>query len=149
MWQSVSSSLTIRTIEGRRPPNLHLIPNERESFWVQSKQPHGRTITQIALRFDATNLTNGPIRLASLTVAQPWMRAQVIDKVLIVRHPNEIYFGHDNPILEGATSPASCTIILDRPIGRARASMTVVVKISDQYGRWHKLKFRKLRWAGA
>jgi hypothetical protein len=56
----------VKTMESRRPPNLHLIANEQQSFWGQSRQKDGRITTQFAFRLRATNLTDKPILLATL-----------------------------------------------------------------------------------
>jgi hypothetical protein len=140
----------VKAFEGRKPPSVSLLGIDRECFWVQSKQQSGQVITQFSIHFQATNLTNGPVRLSPPKIVRPWTRARIIDNVLLIRHPNprENGYGHAFPILAGATTEAACTIILDRPVGRPRKPKTVVLKISDQFKHRHKLKFR-LRWAGA
>jgi hypothetical protein len=135
----------VRTIEERSPPTVRLIANERQSLWAQAKQADGRITTQFSFRMQVTNLTDKPIRLSAVRLTRPWTRARVLDQPLFTRHPDpaENIYG-DYPILPRAVSSASCTIILDQPVGRAGKTIAAVIKVSDQFGRWHKLKFKRL-----
>ena len=54
-----------RAWEDRPSKTVHLIANEGQSFWGQSRQKDGRIITQFALRMQATNLTDHPILLTT------------------------------------------------------------------------------------
>jgi len=124
---------------------VHLIPNNAQSLWTQSKQTDGRVTTQFSFGMQATNLTDTVIQLSEARISRPWTRgARVLANVLITRNPNPNVntFGHANPILPRAISEASCTIMLDRAIGRQGRPMTAVLKVSDQSGRWHKVKFK-------
>jgi len=106
----------VKTIETHyRPPTVHLIPNNAQSLWTQSKQTDGRVTTQFSFRMQATNLTDTVIQLSEAHVSRPWTRARVLANVLITRNPNPNVntFGHANPILPRAISEASCTIMLD------------------------------------
>ena len=136
----------VKTIETHyRPPTVHLIPNNAQSLWTQSKQTDGRVTTQFSFGMQATNLTDTVIQLSEARISRPWTRgARVLANVLITRNPNPNVntFGHANPILPRAISEASCTIMLDRAIGRQGRPMTAVLKVSDQSGRWHKVKFK-------
>jgi hypothetical protein len=88
--------------------------------------------------------TDTVIQLSEVRMSRPWTRARVLANVLVTRHPNPNVntFAHENPILPRAISEASCTIMLDGAIGRQGKPMTAVFKVSDQFGRWHKVKFR-------
>jgi hypothetical protein len=135
----------IRTIEGRyRPPSVHLIANNAQSFWSQSRQPDGRIATQLAIRLRATNLTHHVITLSEARLIRPWVRARVLANVLVTIDPNlnVNVFSHENPISPRAISEVACTYILDGAIGWPGRPMIAVFKISDQFGQWHKVKFR-------
>jgi len=140
-----ATAAAVKTIESRyRPPTVHLIPNNAQSLWAQSQQPDGRVTTQFSFRMQATNLTDTVIQLSEVRMSRPWTRARVLANVLVTRHPNPNVntFAHENPILPRAISEASCTIMLDGAISRQGKPMTAVFKVSDQFGRWHKVKFR-------
>jgi hypothetical protein len=64
-----------RIIEQRRSKTVHLIAEEQQSFWGQSRQPDGRITTQFAFRLRASNLTDKPIRLLDLRLLRPPVRS--------------------------------------------------------------------------
>jgi len=124
-------------ITGKRR-SVHLIANSRQSSWVQSKQSDGRVTTQLSLEIQVTNLTYRSIRLhEDIRLLRPWTRARPLPTVLT---PNRI-----DP---KAVASVRCVILFNRAIGRAGRPLTTVIKISDQFGRWHKLKTR-LPYMGA
>src|SRR5262249_38088034 len=135
----------VKTIASRyRPPSVHLIANNAQSFWAQSRQQDGRITTQLSLGFQATNLTDNSIRLSAIRLSRPGTRAAILANVLITRNPNpEIStFSRENPIRPGAVSEVSGTLMFEKAIGRPGKPMTAVIKVSDQFGRWHRVKFR-------
>ncbi len=133
----------VKTIEGRSRPSVHLIANNSRSLWGQSKQPNGRIITHLALHMQATNLTKKYIRLSAARLSRPWTRARVLQSQLATRNNDLIgTYSQENPIGPGATTDALCTFVLDGPVGRKGRPITAVIKVSDQFGRWHRLKFR-------
>jgi hypothetical protein len=136
-----------RTWDGRPPKTVHLIADDFQSFWSQSRQKDGRITTQFCFRMKVTNLTDGPIVLSTLRLLKPRLRRDddELARHILTRHTSANVYGFDNPIVPGAISRASCDIIVDRPIGKAGRKITAIAAISDQRGRWHKLKFEKLR----
>ena len=61
----------VKTIASRyRPPSVHLIANNAQSFWAQSKQQDGRITTQLSLDFQAANLTDNSIRLSAMRLSR-------------------------------------------------------------------------------
>jgi hypothetical protein len=138
-----------KKIEGRPGKALHLIADEQQSFWAQSRQSDGRITTQFAFRFQATNLTDQAITFVTCRLVRPWLpRGVYLSRNVIVRHPQRDIFGSEYPILPRGTSPASCGFIVNRPIGKPGRIIVAVVSVSDQFGRWHKLKFKELRYVG-
>jgi hypothetical protein len=79
--------------------------------------------------------------LSELRLFRPWTRARVIENVLVTRHPEEDVFGSYS-IRPRAISKASAILIFDGAIGYHGMPMKAVIKVSDQFGRWHKVKFR-------
>jgi len=53
-----------RTWDGVPPKTVHLIADDFQSFWSQSRQKDGRITTQFCFRMKVTNLTDGPIVLS-------------------------------------------------------------------------------------
>jgi hypothetical protein len=134
-----------RKLEDRPKPTIHLIADEGQSFWAQSRQGDGRVTTQFCLRMQAANLTDRKIKLSGLRLIRPRIRPRdELTKHVFTRHPTEDTYGFEFPIMPRAVSRASCDVIVCRPIGTPGETITAVVKISDQHGRWHKVKFGKL-----
>jgi hypothetical protein len=93
---------------------------------------------QLCLDIQVTNLTHRSIRLhEDVRLLRPWTRARPLQTVLM---PNRI-----DP---GAVASVRCVILFNCAIGRAGRPLTTIIKISDQRGRWHKLKTR-LPYSGA
>jgi hypothetical protein len=136
-----------RKLEDRPKPTVFLIAEVGQSFWAQSRQSDGRVTTQFCLRMQATNLTNGPIKLSGVRLIRPRIKRSddELARHVITQHPENDVYGFDFPIMPKAVSKASCVLIVDRPIGDLGTSITAVAAVSDQHGRWHKVKFEKLR----
>jgi hypothetical protein len=135
----------VKTIEDRRRPSVHIIANDRQSMWGQSTQTDGRVTTQLSLRMQVTNLRTRAIKLSAVRLVRPWTRAPTLENMVITRsplYPQENTFSHENPIAPRTTTEASCVLILGKPVGRPGRNMTAVIKVSDQFGRWHRVKFR-------
>jgi hypothetical protein len=136
-----------RTIEGRTPPSVHLIPDDQQSFWSQCRQPNGNVTTQFCFRMQATNLAGHNVKLSALRLTKPRLRRndEMLACHLLTRHPFDNTYGFEFPIHPRAVSRASGDVIVNRAVGTPRTRMTAVIKVSDQRGRWHKVKFRRLR----
>jgi hypothetical protein len=50
----------VKTVESRRRPSVHLIANNRQSRWGQSKQPDGGIITHSLSSMDPWVVRGGP-----------------------------------------------------------------------------------------
>lgn len=132
----------------RKPPNLSLIANMQQSFWAHSTQSDGSVITQLSLRFQATNLGDTTIQLSDIKLSWPWVRSNsIITKTLMTRHPTDNVHSSKFPVMPHALTEASATIVIRGTVGgtgRKRA-MRVSVSIQDHARRWHKLVFPHLR----
>jgi hypothetical protein len=135
-----------RKLNDRPKATVYLIADEAQSFWGQSRQPDGRVTTQFCFRMQVTNLTDEPITLSTLKLVRPRTKRSdnELARHVITRHPTDNMYSFEFPILPKAISRASCDFIIDRPIGEPGKTITAVA-ISDQRGRWHKVKFEKLR----
>jgi hypothetical protein len=147
-----------KTYGERAPPTLLLLPQDDQSFWTQCRHPDGKIITQLTLRFQAKNLTDGAIRLSGIKLCRPFVRRHaILTKAMRGCHPNA---GLELPIdysLELLIEPhsltyASVTITIDHPVGSMGKTMRAVVAMQDHAGRWHKLicpHLRMIRLMGA
>jgi hypothetical protein len=157
LWLALGAAVfgilaAVKTLESRRRPSVHLIANERQSLWGQSKERDGRRIaTQLSFQMQATNLTGSPIKVSDVRLSRPWTRARVLQHVLATQHsdPAVNTYSSENQIPPRGIAQVHCHIILDRPVGRAGQPLTAVIKVSDQFGRWHKVKFRLIDPSGA
>ena len=135
-------------IAERKPPNLSLIPNEQQSLWTHSTQQDGSVITQLSLRFQATNMGDTTIHLSAIKLNRPCVRRKsIITKLLMTQHPTSNTHSSQFPVMPHARTEAAATIIIKGAVGgtgRKRA-MRVSVSIQDHAGRWHKLVFPHLR----
>jgi hypothetical protein len=136
----------LRKLDDRKP-TVFLIADEGQSFWSQSRQGDGRVTTQFCFRMQATNLTNDPVRLSAFRLITPRIKHSdnEIARHVLTEHPTRNSYGSEFAIMPRAIASASCDLIVDRAIGKPGATVTAVVAVSDQRGRWHKVRFQKLR----
>jgi hypothetical protein len=124
-----------KTYSERPPPTLSLLPQEGQSFWGQSRQPDGRITTELELRFQATNLTDGAIMLSAIELRRPFVRRRaVLAKIHDIKRPIEPH----------SLTYGSAMIIINHPVGRVGKTMRAVVAVQDHAGRWHKIVFPRL-----
>jgi len=134
----------VRTLLDRKRPTLHLIADERQSWWEQYRFPDGRVTTQLCFRLEATNLTNTPIRLSAARLTRPRTWARVIKNDVITRspdYPQDNRYSRENSIFPSGTAKVMSIIIFERGIGGPGDRLKTTLRLSDQFGRWHKLKF--------
>jgi hypothetical protein len=134
-----------KTYAERRGRPLSLIADEQRSQWGQAKQPSGQVLTTFALRFQATNLSDGDVQLAAIRLCWPWVPARrVAQTLLFVQHPERDEYGR-YPVLAHKLSPCSAHITIDRAVGRPGKRTRVIVKIQDHARRWYWLTFRHVQ----
>jgi hypothetical protein len=137
----------VRTISGLKRPTLHLLADERRSWWQQTTYPDGRAITGFCFHFEATNLTNSPIRLSAARLTRPRTRAPIIDNDVITRSPDPLdnRYSRENSILPSDTVKVMSVIVFEKKIGGTGDRLKATLRLSDQLGRRHKLKFTLLQ----
>jgi hypothetical protein len=141
----ISVFAIFKTYAERASRPLVLIANEQRSHWGQAKQPSGKVFTAFDLHFQATNVSDGDVQLATAHLSWPWVRAHsVLQTVLWVQHPERETYGR-YPILAHRLSPGTVNITVDRPVGKPGKRMRVSIKIQDHARRWYRLTFRNLR----
>jgi hypothetical protein len=137
-----------KTYGEREKPNLSLILDEQQSLWCHSTQTDGSVITQLSLRFQATNMGDSTIQLSGIKLNRPWVRHHsIITKLLTTKHPTGDVHSSKFPIMPHALTEASATIIIKGAVGGVgkRGTMRVSIGVLDHAGRWHKLIFPHLR----
>ena len=119
-------------------------PDERQSWWEQWTYPDGRTTTSLCLHLEATNLTDTPIRFSAARLTRPHTWARVLENDVIIRspdYPRDNRYSRENPILPFGTARVMSIIIFEKAIGRPGDRLQATLRLSDQFDRWHKLKF--------
>ena len=107
-----------KTYGETRKPNLSLIANEEQSLWAHSTQADGSVLTQLSLRFQATNMGDTTIQLSGIKLNRPWVRRKsIITKMLHTRHPTQNVHSSRYPIMAHSLTEASATIILKDAVG--------------------------------
>ncbi len=135
-----------RWLDGRPATTVFLVPADDQSFWRQSPQNDGRVTTQFCFRMHVMNLTGNSVTLTRLKLIRPRFRSDCKELAsrVITQHPTQNDYG-EHAILPHAFSRVCCDLILDRPIGKPGKSMNAVVAVADEHGRFHNVKFEKLR----
>jgi hypothetical protein len=133
----------------RRNTGLALIADEQQSFWHHAKQPDGTTVTQLAVRFHATNMNDGgSIHLSKVRLNWPWVsRKRIVTAMLMTQHPERDMYSSDFGIRAHGRRGCSASIMALGTIGGVgrKKPMRVSIGVQDHAGRWHKLVFRGLR----
>lgn len=139
-----------KTYSERPKPNIVLLPVEDQSGWAQAVQQDGSVITQFSVHFQATNVSDGTIKLSEITLRRPWVRRRsILTRLLLLNDPNSKYYGSAHPVPAHTLSFGSATIIVDHAVGRKGEPIRLVVALRDHAGRWHKLVFPFVRYLGA
>lgn len=134
-----------KTYAERAGRPLSLIANEQTSYWGQAKQPSGQIFTTFALDFQATNLSDHDVQLATIHLVWPWVPARrVAQTLLFVEHSEGGEYGR-NPVLAHRQSPCTAHITIDGAIGRPGKRTRVIVKLQDHARRWYWLTFRQCK----
>jgi hypothetical protein len=141
----------IRTISDRKRPTVHLVADDRRSYWDEYRYPDGRVTTTFCFWLEATNLTNTPIRLSAARLTRPRTWARVNESQVITRspdYPRDNRFSRENSILPFATTKVTSIIIVEKGIGGPGTHLKATLGLSDQSGRWHKVEFTLPRAVG-
>jgi len=133
----------------RRNTGLALIADEQQSFWHHAKQPDGSIMTQLALKFHATNMNDGgSIHLSKVRLNWPWVsRKRILDARLMTEHPTQNMYSANYGIQALKRRACSAHIMALGTVGGIdrKKPMRVSIGVQDHAGRWHKLVFRGLR----
>ena len=107
-----------KTYGEREKPNLALIPNEEQSLWHHSTQQDGSVHTQLALRFQATNMGDSTIHLSRIRLNRPWVRRKfILTKMLMTQDRTTNMHGSQFEIMAHARREASADIIIKGAVG--------------------------------
>ena len=108
-----------KTYSERPKPNIVLLPVEDQSGWAQAVQQDGSVITQFSVHFQATNVSDGTIKLSEITLRRPWVRRRsILTRLLLLNDPNSKYYGSAHPVPAHTLSFGSATIIVDHARGK-------------------------------
>jgi hypothetical protein len=123
----------------------------QQSFWHHAPQADGALLTQFALRFHVTNMTDGLLHLSKdVRFNWPWIgRNRIFSSMVVTEHPDPKESIHSSDFAVGAHGRQHCSadLMVLGLVGGAkrRRPMRVSVSLQDHAGRWHKLVFPNLR----
>lgn len=123
--------------ESRVAPTFLLTPNEEQSFWHVARQNDGSDMTQIAVRFTATNLTNDTLYLLRATISKPriW-RGAISEMVLLRALDRDIYgsatLGHYLP--GTAVLPGSISFMIKGTPKTKSDNLVITIRVQDDKG---------------
>ena len=138
-----------KTYDERPKPNIVLLPIEDRSAWAQTLPREGNVTTQFSVHFQATNVSDGTIKLAEITLRRPWVRRRsILTRVVSFEDPKSQYYSSAHPVPAHTLSYGSATIVVDHAVGRKGKPIPLVVALRDHTGRWHKLVFPVVRYLG-
>ena len=151
LWQRSKALLCalVRTISDHKGPTLRLIGDENRSYWYEWRYPDGGVTTQFCLWLEATNLTNTPIRLSAARLVRPRTWTLATESDVLTRspdYPRDTRYSHENSILPHDTTRVMSTLAFDKGIAGPGGRLETTLKMSDQFGRWHKVRFTLDRW---
>lgn len=133
-----------RTYYERSRPPVRFVAQNQQSFLHVQKQQDGSFTTQIVARFEVLNLSQSPIYLPEIKLIKPRTQAEIIQKTFITRQHDGVMFGR-NVIPPGHATDASADIIFRSDIIGSSHDVNIKLKISDQFGRWHRATIRHIR----
>lgn len=136
---------SFRTYAERPKRIFSFIPNYRQSFVHYTDSGDGRTFTQLALRFQVTNLSDSNMKLSAVRLLRPNVhRAAIVGDSLLTQHPEEYMYGSENPVLKHSLTHCGVNFMIDHRIGKAGKPLRVVISLQDHIGHWHKVVFEHL-----
>jgi hypothetical protein len=139
-----------KTYDERPKPNIVLLPREDRSAWAQTLHREGNVTTQFSVHFQATNVSDGTIKLAEITLRRPWVRRRsILTRVVLFDDPKSQYYSSAHPVPAHTLTYGSATIVVDHAVGRKGKPIRLVVALRDHTGRWHKLVFPIVRYFGS
>lgn len=139
------STLGIAKIFDLRPtPSLRLFLEQNNSFAHHARQQDGRTLTQIVVRFSATNLTKINFRLMEGRLMLPKTSTPEINSPA-VEDPHSQMYSSRHIVPAGVNRQASIDFMLKEQVGDAAKPLDIKIEIVDQRGQSAILK-GKLRW---
>lgn len=121
---------------------LVLLPDESQSFAHHAPQQDGRKLTQIAVRGWATNTTDTALYPTLVRLSRPF-GAKATSNFIITQGAGDM-FSSENPVLPGARRKLSAHFFLKGFVGKPGRPLRVVIKVCDNFGRWHRWVFPAL-----
>jgi hypothetical protein len=108
-----------------------LIPNEQQSLWTHSTQQDGSVITQLSLRFQATNMGDTTIHLSAIKLNRPCVRRKsIITKLLVTQHPTSNTHSSQFPVMPHARTQALANIMIKGAVGGTGRKRAMRVSVS-------------------
>lgn len=121
------------------PRALVLLPDEAQSFAHHAPQQDGRKLTQIAVRGWATNTTGTQLYPTLVRLSRPFS-VKATSNFVVTQGAHNM-FSRDNPVQPGERREVSAHFFVEGFVGKPGRPMRVVIKVCDNFGRWHPWVF--------
>lgn len=120
------------------------MPIENQFYVHPAKQQDGRMTVQIVGRFEIYNLSDQPIVLIDVKPIKPRITGKLINRLINVQDTNSQYSGR-YPVPPYTMGNGSFMLIAYQDFSSRGSEVDVVVKVSDQFGRSHKIAVKHAR----
>ena len=134
-----------KTYHEKTHPPVRLVPREQQCFFGVTTQKDGRMTVQISGHFQIYNLSDQPLVLTEVRAIRPRITGQFIDRSVMVRGRDRDTYSGRHAIAPREAGDGSFHLFAFQDFSAAPREVKVAVKISDQFGRWHKLAIRRVR----
>jgi len=141
---SLAVLATFRKVYERNHPALRIVPTENQFFVHSAKQKDGRMTAQIAGHFEVYNLTDKPIVLTDVRSIKPRIHGKLVTKLVNVEDTQSAYWGR-YAVPPRMMVRGSFMLIAYEDLSERGPEMDVTVRVSDQFGRWHKITVEGVR----
>lgn len=131
-----------KIFRGKDKETLIFIPDEMQSFWHHAPQPDGRKLTQILLNGFVTNISNRELFLDDIHLITPRAK-KTRQRFIFTVHENAVD-SKEKPIFPGEHTEFNGSFFIDEFLGKVCKPMAIVVSITDNLGKRHKVKFHSL-----
>ncbi len=109
---------------------IKIFPIDHECFWVAAQQKDGSFATQIAIGFDASNISSKSLRMMEPKLIKPRAKVEYSNCVIKSGHLHDRQY----PINPFSTTHGSFTFLIHGQLAKRGSRLKVKIKITDQTG---------------
>jgi len=148
--RGISWTISLFIAKPKSPRRFHLTADALGSTWNLTAQPDGSTVSHIFAAFMVKNLTNGPLRLVSVTLKRPKIAGEIVQSQILVQGVATETVGsarNDYYVPGGGFATGFATLVLHGAPRQTTGDMKAVLTISDEEGNEQRLQ-HTLKWIG-